>query len=201
MADLIAKRSTTIESFPIHDTIFSNHRCKPFYTGLRDCALQQPQWPIELPRNDHCNQLLYALNETYFRTNVPRPISTPTAKATTTLFVPTSTSTTSLPSPASTIAVNASECPADKITFTNLFCFSIGACFSLLFYMVCIRVYQRCCYTRPCIGPKTSSGPIISSAFYYVATTPSTPAHITSLGLNMTTTADCNNITATLTSV
>ena len=171
ITDFITKRSASLEIFPLHETAFTQNRCRPFHAGLRDCALQQPTWPSELVRTNHCNRLLYVVNSTYFQplksTVVPE-----TASAPRNISKSTPTDTTMVDSNTTVTET----CHVLELSYMNILCLCIGMIIGLLLYIVIIKVYQQIDLLRDCTKPmgKQYPSPMISSAFYYVATMPIT---------------------------
>ena len=63
MDDYIKKRSTDLESYPLIRPQ-PKMMCETLRTGIRDCALHQPEWPL-VPgwsQHQHCTHLLQLIN-------------------------------------------------------------------------------------------------------------------------------------------
>ena len=191
MEKYIAARKTDPRGYPIQRTTFTDYKCRAIHTGLRDCAMHQPEWPVELDQGTHCNRLLHFVNETYFQDHTATD-STTEAMTTISLHMTTSKTTIGdekrfekLMSDPETISEHSEGIhkegphgqgkPVDKETSAgkgNICYFILGFVLGMLFYVVAVRILKIALGLSPVLNIQSGSNP--SAAFFYVSTTPTT---------------------------
>ena len=185
MEKYIAARKDNPREYPIQRSTFTDYKCKAIHTGLRDCAMHQPEWPVELDQGTHCNRLLHFVNETYFQDQaVSIDVTTKTATTTSTEAV------TSGPKPiidkgtenfrqnpdanlesvqgTSNEEVHGKDEEGDGNE--NIYYFILGFILGILFYIVAARIFRIVLGLSPVLN--INSGSNSSAAFFYVSTTP-----------------------------
>ena len=193
MEKYISARTTNPRGYPIQQSIFTDYKCKSIHTGLRDCAMHQPEWPVEVDQGTHCNRLLHFINETYFQDQMKVD---PTTGVTTTTspyivasrpvyglergseaFVPESNPLPeydgSTRSPDKGEKNEKSEKSENNNGGSeNVYYFILGFVLGILFYVVSARILKIVLGLSPVLN--IHSGSDSSTAFFYVSTTPST---------------------------
>ena len=133
--------------------------------------MQQPEWPIDLVRTDHCNRLLFVLNETYFHVGAPTQFNVShndqeNSSDNSESHPDLATSTTDIISVESHHSVT--------VNVGNFLYLCLGMILGILLYTTLWKVGQQIYYLRDCIKQTdiSQTGPKTSTAFYYVATMP-----------------------------
>ena len=184
MEKYISARTTNPRGYPIQQSIFTDYKCKSIHTGLRDCAMHQPEWPVELEQGTHCNRLLHFVNETYFQDHVT---ADPTAGVATTTspYIVTGETVKEIRTDWEATVPNFTPTPEPKRNsgFSdkgeksnsgsgNVYYFILGFVLGILFYVVSARILKILLGLSPVLN--IQSGSDSSTAFFYVSTTPAT---------------------------
>ena len=191
MEKYIATRKTNPRGYPIQRTTFTDYKCQAIHTGLRDCAMHQPEWPVELDQGTHCNRLLHFVNETYFQdhtvtdsvteamTTTPSSMTTGEAAIGDERNFEGSMSDTEMVSEHNESIYEEGSHGRGKevdkgvsVEKGNIFYFILGFILGMLFYVVAVRILKIALGLSPVLN--IQSGSNSSAAFFYVSTTPTT---------------------------